>query len=61
MGYPDADGPKDILLVHTKKTKCIADIDWALVASDTYMANFLGADLQNVIVHGALCPMLGTS
>jgi cell division protease FtsH len=54
VGYPDAVGRKDILLVHAKKTKCASNIDWDLLASDTCTANFSGADLQNVVNHGAL-------
>lgn len=54
VGYPDATGRKDILLVHAKTTRCASNIDWTLLASDTYTANFSGADLQNVVNHGAL-------
>ncbi|CAB9523999.1 metalloprotease FTSH (Partial), partial [Seminavis robusta] len=54
VGYPDAQGREEILLVHAKKTKCSPNVDWTLLASDTYTDNFSGADLQNVVNHGAL-------
>ncbi|CAB9520858.1 zinc metalloprotease FTSH, chloroplastic [Seminavis robusta] len=54
VGYPDAQGREEILLLHAKKTKCSPNVDWTLLASDTYTDNFSGADLQNVVNHGAL-------
>ena len=55
VGYPDAKGRKEILLVHAGRVQCTTEpIDWEYVASDSVTGNFSGADLQNVVNQAAL-------
>ena len=54
VGYPDAEGRKAILSVHSRKIQCDAQIDWNHLAADEYTNNFSGADLRNVVNEAAL-------
>lgn len=55
VSYPSADGRRDIFQVHARQTNCRLDaIDWSLLASDEWTANFSGSDLRNVVNDAAL-------
>jgi cell division protease FtsH len=53
VGYPNAKGREEILLVHARRIQCDTNqIDWEFLASCTN--DFSGADLRNVINEAAL-------
>lgn len=55
VGYPEAKGRKEILLVHARRIQCTCEpIDWEYLASDAVTGNFSGADLRNVVNEAAL-------
>lgn len=55
VSYPSASGRRDIFQVHARLTHCKMDeIDWNLLASDEWTANFSGSDLRNVVNDAAL-------
>lgn len=55
VGYPSAEGRRDIFLVHARRIRCNLDeIDWDQLASDELTSGFLGADIQNVVNDAAL-------
>lgn len=55
VGYPDAKGRKEILLVHSNRIHCTPKpIDWERLASDAVTGNFSGAELRNVVNEAAL-------
>ena len=55
VGYPNADGRREIFRVHARRIRCNVDeIDWDDLASDESTGGFLGADIQNIVNDAAL-------
>jgi len=53
VGYPDAQGRKEILKIHAQRVAC-DDIDWDRLASETRTGGLTGADLCNMVNDAAL-------
>jgi ATP-dependent Zn protease len=55
VGYPvSAKARKDVLLVHARRVRCGADVDWDRIASDARTLGCSGADLANLVNEAAL-------
>jgi ATP-dependent Zn protease len=55
VGYPaTAKARKDVLLVHARRVRCGADVDWDRIASDARTLGCSGADLANLVNEAAL-------
>ena len=55
VGYPSADGRREIFRVHARRIRCnIDEIDWNDLASDESTGGFLGGDIQNIVNDAAL-------
>lgn len=52
VGYPDANGRKQIMQVHAKNKPLAADVDLGVIAKTT--AGFTGAELENLMNEAAL-------
>lgn len=55
VGYPATPkARKDVLLVHARRVRCGADVDWDRIASDARTLGCSGADLANLVNEAAL-------
>jgi ATP-dependent Zn protease len=55
VGYPATPkARKDVLMVHARRVRCGADVDWDRIASDARTLGCSGADLANLVNEAAL-------
>lgn len=53
--YPNAKGRREIMKIHARSTNCrMKSINWTLLSSSAYTANFSGSDLRNLVNDAAL-------